>query len=399
MLPKSLPRIVQQHADETAILAIRRAALLTSDEADLSDLAQLDMVLSANLSGLALAEDSGWLFAMDALHDDPDPSTVFAPSYLSVLDQRDNRVGAVLEFVAQDPSLARSVALAMCFFGRTYAASLTDWYLEQPHETHKLVGLNMCGLLGHYPKQAIADALTGTTSLHVSAMNLVANAQLTDLLPAMPQPTEESGPAYHVVHAATVSLLQKTPTEQLVHIAKSDAPEATLALTVCGVLMHAAAAETYFGVFPWEQRAADHQIQLAGFMGDRTMMRWLLEQSALGANPDLLAQSFRRMTGRDLNDLLVGLATPAAPNPFDPEYAGRTEAPDFDQLAASLTAHVSDQFIVLNQSFNDQTYPGLLQNAPLGDRHMIVLRAQSMFGVSRKYDLDAPAAFQLSAMM
>ena len=78
-----IPIVIQQHAEEAAILWLRRDHAVGEPHYSLADLAKLDDQLEAHIDGLRIAGDDGWEICQQELSWE-EPGEVFAAAVLAL---------------------------------------------------------------------------------------------------------------------------------------------------------------------------------------------------------------------------------------------------------------------------------------------------------------------------
>jgi uncharacterized protein (TIGR02270 family) len=101
-----IPQVVSQHAEEAAILWLRRDWAVAQPHFSLADLTKLDDQLDAHLDGLRIAGEPGWETAEHELRWG-DPGEVFAAAILAFETGLSRRVHRVIED-ARGPSYAHA---------------------------------------------------------------------------------------------------------------------------------------------------------------------------------------------------------------------------------------------------------------------------------------------------
>ena len=104
--------VVEQHAEEAAVLWHLRAAAVGQPHYLAWELSKLDHRLDAHLDGLTVAGDDGWQFALEQLDAHAEPGETFACAYLAFAGGNQARIARVLQSAAV-PANARGVISAL----------------------------------------------------------------------------------------------------------------------------------------------------------------------------------------------------------------------------------------------------------------------------------------------
>jgi uncharacterized protein (TIGR02270 family) len=174
--------VAQQHADDAAILASNRMALVEAPHVRLDQLNRFDRRLAAHLDGLRIAADHGWALCEAAL-ETPSPGAVFAVAVRALEDRDHTRLsrivaltqavpesragllaafewieppqlqGTVASLLRDRDGFSRSVGVAACAAHRVAANIVGGEYLRDADSAVRARSLQAAGELG------VADAL------------------------------------------------------------------------------------------------------------------------------------------------------------------------------------------------------------------------------------------------
>ena len=104
--------VVEQHAENAAFLWTQRDRAVYAPNYSLSDLADLDERVEANLDGLRVASDVGWSLCETAL-ESQEPGEVFAAAVLAFGSGNEERIQKVLDVAVTESSLERAAISAL----------------------------------------------------------------------------------------------------------------------------------------------------------------------------------------------------------------------------------------------------------------------------------------------
>src|SRR2546422_641750 len=96
------PAVVQQHADDAAILASSRIALVEAPHHRLDQLDRFDRRLAAHFEGLRLSGDEGWALCEAAL-ENPSPGAVFTITVRALEDRDETRLAKIFALAQAVP--------------------------------------------------------------------------------------------------------------------------------------------------------------------------------------------------------------------------------------------------------------------------------------------------------
>src|SRR5256886_9955289 len=112
VLPMAITEIVEQHAEEAAILWARRDKAILAPNYSLKDLARLDERVEAHLDGLRVAGKVGWEVCESALQEGQ-AGEVFAAAALAFESNDAQRIKEVLACGTTNPASERAIISAL----------------------------------------------------------------------------------------------------------------------------------------------------------------------------------------------------------------------------------------------------------------------------------------------
>lgn len=107
-----IPEIIEQHAENAAFNWLLRDDAVHEPHYDLSELADLDERVEANIDGLRIAGDEGWAICEAAMALE-EPGEIFTAGVLAFESMDPGRMDAMLAAVELDDSLLRALVSAM----------------------------------------------------------------------------------------------------------------------------------------------------------------------------------------------------------------------------------------------------------------------------------------------
>lgn len=155
--------LVAQHADEAGALWLRRDEAVRAVDYSLSDLAEIDNRLDANLQGLRCAGDVG-LRACDGLLASGHPSDLFAPTVLALENADTARLGELLAIAEAAPLMARALFSAFGWVSPQFLKGVVATLLASSSAFARRVALAGCASHRVSPGEMLRDACTDTDS-------------------------------------------------------------------------------------------------------------------------------------------------------------------------------------------------------------------------------------------
>lgn len=132
--------VVEQHAEEAAVLWLLRDAAALAPHYDLAALADLDDRLDAHLDGLRVAGRGGWALCKQAL-DLAGPGEIFAAAILAFDPPDSARIGDVLDAAGDSPELARGLVSALGWLPLARAEGVAQELLMSSDPVRRRIGL------------------------------------------------------------------------------------------------------------------------------------------------------------------------------------------------------------------------------------------------------------------
>ncbi len=149
--------LVAQHADEAGALWLRRDEAVRAVDYSLSDLADIDDRLDANLQGLRCAGDAG-LRACDSSLASGHPSDLFAPTVLALENADAARLDALLAIAEAAPSMARALISAFGWVSPHYLTGVVATMLASSSAFVRRVALAACASHRVSPGDVLREA-------------------------------------------------------------------------------------------------------------------------------------------------------------------------------------------------------------------------------------------------
>ncbi len=332
--PTSRPAVavvVQQHAEEAAVLRHVRSVLVRAPHVGLDRLARLDERLAAHLDGLLVAGPAGRALCLAAL-ERPGAGEVFALAVLAV----EHRDRALLDrLLALWPALPDARRGLVSALGWVPAQALKGWVSEllaaSPGPELEL-GLEACRLHRVDPGAVLAKALDSPIpSLQAVAARAAGELGRVDLLPALlararaPAPAESEEAVLQAALAACLLGDRHDAMQTLAGVLHSQGPGIDRALPLVMAASTPAQAREWA---QWtSQRAQSAEagldaqrrlLRVVAWLGDMRFVPWLIGRMADPLSTRLAGEAFHWITGADLALLdLETLDPPAGVQPVD----------------------------------------------------------------------------------
>jgi uncharacterized protein (TIGR02270 family) len=138
-----VPAVVQQHADDVALLASNRMALVEAPHATLDRLNRFDRRLAAHLDGLRLAGAEGWALCEAAL-ETPSPGAVFTVAVRALEERDDTRLDRVVALAQAVPEACPGLLAAFEWIESTRLRGTVANVLQHRDGFKRMVGVAAC---------------------------------------------------------------------------------------------------------------------------------------------------------------------------------------------------------------------------------------------------------------
>ncbi len=333
--------VVQQHAEESAMLRHVRSVLVRAPHVGLLHLGRLDERIAAHLDGLAVAGRQGDALLLAAL-ERPGAGEVFALAVRALQSRNARLLDHVLDRADVLPDAARGIASALGWVSSADLQGVVRQLLDASQPARRALGLTACRLHQVDPGPVVEKALSHPDPVvRVAALRVAGAMGRLDLLERVRQAITDDSPDV-VREAATAACLlgDRRVALQVLGVAaqrNGEAADQALALLLAA-LEFGAASDWVRGLSRAAQAApADgarqrRLIRAFGWLGDARFVPWLIERMADPVTTRLAGEAFCWITGADLARMdLETLNAPALP-----------EQPDEDPLNDDVSLDEDD---------------------------------------------------------
>lgn len=304
-----IPVVVQQHAEESAMLRHVRSVLVRAPHVKLRHLRRLDDRIAAHLDGLAVAGRYGTQLCMAAL-EQAGAGEVFALA-VRVIDERDDRaMHRLVALAAALPDARRGLLSAFGWVSGSRLQGLVASLLASGDAPSRELAIGACRLHRVDPGPALADALDDRSPrVRAAAWRAAGELGRTDLLDQALASFGDADDEVAFQAAACASLLGNgdAALDALDAIAHR---EGALRTRAQEWLLVAAGFERARDILRRQAKAAAPEgahkrrlIRACGLAGDIHFVPWLVESMQDDAFARLAGESFSLITGADLSAL------------------------------------------------------------------------------------------------
>jgi uncharacterized protein (TIGR02270 family) len=146
--------VIEEHAEEAAILWLQRDAAVWAPDYNLHDLCELDERIEAHLDGLRIAGDAGWQIVKEQLVWE-EAGEVFTGAVLAFESGDEQRVGEVLESAMQSVELARGAISALGWLTYQQAQPHISKLIESDEPMRRRIGIAAAAVHRQNPGPAL----------------------------------------------------------------------------------------------------------------------------------------------------------------------------------------------------------------------------------------------------
>jgi len=318
-----IPAVLQQHADDAAVLASNRSRVVTAPDRRLPYLLRYDRRLAANLDGLHHAGEIGWALCESALAA-PSPGAIFTAA-VRALETRD------------EPRLEHVLSLTEAL-GREAIAGLVDAFawvepvrlqntvaglLHTPDPFRCMVGVAACAVHRVAPREE-SRLWREAPAVRARVLRMAGELGRVELLPLCRASIPEEDPEIQLWGSWSAVLLGDRDralsvlTDRVMQVGSEQSDGFRLALQAMSVsAAHATLQKLARVPADWRKVIAG-----SGISGDPAYVPWLIHRMADGKQARLAAEAFTLITGVDLGVEALDRPAPEA------RESGPTDDPD-----------------------------------------------------------------------
>lgn len=323
--------IIEQHAEDVMVCALRRAFALDAGHVDLVRLARLDELLMAHLDGLRVAGDAGLAAALARMSADTDGSA-FAPTWLAIERQDRARLQRVLALFGAAARVRSEVGPAlrwMVYENRAEPESILD---AAPTQEQRCLALMAFGPRQRDRSRDVLDGLANSSpEVRAEAARTAGRLGLVDLRDHLKAGLADPSPLCRFWFAASAVLLgnRGAALGVLGKFLLEPGPWRRTAWMLAGPVLDLGHAKTLLAELAVQPGARRQLVAAIGAVGCSDYVPWLIRQMAEPMLARGAGESFSRITGLDLARLDLDRAPPEA-LPSSPDEDAANENVDMN---------------------------------------------------------------------
>ncbi|HZF79085.1 MAG TPA: TIGR02270 family protein [Rubrivivax sp.] len=410
--------VVQQHAEEAAMLRHVRSVLVRAPHVGLLQLGRLDERLAAHLDGLAVAGPAGRALCLAAL-ERPGAGEVFALGVLALESDEPRLVDHLLALWPAVPEARRGLISAYGWVSASALKGVVQRLLASSPGPALELGIEACRLHQVDPGVVLSAALASPLpSISAVAARAAGELGRLDLLPALLR-TEAGEPeevAFWKKRSACLLGDRQQSLDDLIEIGTGNGPWADRALGVvmaAGTSAQAVELGQHMSALARRPDAAmtaqRRLIRTLALLGDLRFVPWLIARMSEPPLARLAAEAFSWITGANLALLdLETLQSPAQPElPDDADADGSLDEDDslpwpepkrvqawWDREQRTLHAAATDGRLFMGGAMTTQTAHQVLAEGTQRQRAHAALLACALQPGRPLFQVAAPASRQ-----
>lgn len=334
-----IPLVLQQCAEDVAVLRGTRALLVHSPHVQLHRLHRLDDRLAACLDGLAVASDIGLVLCLESL-EAPGVGATFMLG-MRALELKDAApLDRLFAIAAVEPAAERGLLSAFGWVSAQTLQGTIRTLLTSTDPAHQTVALAACAMHRVDPGPPLDAAFTATDiPLRTRAFRVAGDVGRIDLLPLLQaaaiRDSEPAEPRFWAARSAVLLGDRSSSLAWLTTLAEGTGPFSDAAaelflkaldLPTAHQHLRHCAAQTQADT-PAADQARRRLIRRCGITGDPHLIPWLIAQMTDLRLTRLAGEAFSMITGADLAWLDLDRKPPAGVD------LGPNDDPEDDNVA------------------------------------------------------------------
>ncbi len=313
-----IAEVIDRHAEDAALLWLRRNDAVQASHFNLPDLVRLDNQLEAHLDGLRVAEadmpGAAWVVCEHELAW-KESGEIFPAAILAWKSGIEQRIRTVMNVAANSYECSRPLVSSLAWLSEEEATPQIEHLLAHPEGFQRRMGLAACAVRRRDPGEAFTKALASSDkSLKTRALRAIGELARRDLLPAAKEALR-SGDAGSKFAAAwslarlsddseAIGALKKTVESQASGGDQLRYPEyascGARALQLVLRKMDAKAASKWLKKLAQNPKLVRQAVIGAGIVGTPDSVPWLLSLMSVPELARVAGEAFTMITGLDL---------------------------------------------------------------------------------------------------
>jgi uncharacterized protein (TIGR02270 family) len=294
--------VLQQHAEDAAVLHGTRTYLTHAGYTKLLHLRRADGRLAAHLDGLKIAGEHAWPLCAAALQT-PSSGAVFTASVRAIEDHRTDRLEQLFALTAAKPASRSGLWSALGWLEASQIGELAARLLASSHEAHRTAGLTAFALHHRDPGIAATRLFEDASPLvRARAWRAAGEIGLRELVSTAAAAIVDEDPACLFWASWSAVLLgdRHNALEMLASLAAVPGPFRKRAFQLVLQAKGVQSAHGWLSTVATDAASLRWLIRGAGWVGDPHYVPWLIGHMAEIKTTRLAGEAFSLITGLDL---------------------------------------------------------------------------------------------------
>lgn len=294
--------VIEQHAEDVMVCALRRAFAIDAGHVDLVRLARLDELMMAHLDGLRVAGGAGLEVALERMSADTDGSA-FAPTWLSIERKDRARLRRVLLLFGAAGRIRSEMGPALRWMVSENRAEPESIFDADPTDEQRCLALMSFGPRQRDRSLDVLEALANPSpAVRAEAARTAGRLGLVDLLDRLSAGLADPNPLCRFWFAASAVLLgnRGAGLDVVSKFLLEPGPLRRTAWMLAGPVLDLGRAKSLLGELAVQPGARRQLVAAIGAVGSGDYLAWLIRQMAEPAQARGAGESFSRIAGLDL---------------------------------------------------------------------------------------------------
>jgi uncharacterized protein (TIGR02270 family) len=295
--------VVKQHFEDAAFHWLLRNSAMEGAAYRLTDLADTDEKVDANLEGLSLAGEVGWRLSEEKL-DAPDPWELFVAAVMAFDSQDNKKLNRLYEIALPDQSLEQALTSALGWLPYAVVRNTIASFIISMKPAMRRLGIAGGAVHRMSSKQALLTAMNDSDyRTRARAIKAAGEHGFVDLVPGFIGHLEDEDDACRYYTAWSAALLGCTTElilSELQQVAMSGSKYAVTALKTAVLSMQKHHAKAWYRDLLCEPSGKHLAVIAAGVIGSPSLIPELIDFMANAELSRVSGEAFALITGVDL---------------------------------------------------------------------------------------------------
>lgn len=294
--------VLEQHAEEAAFLWSLRNDASMAPNYSLKELVDLDERLEANIEGLQIGANAGWL-CLHKLLEQEELGALFVMAVIALEGNDLSKVQLIYRKVEANHELSDELLAAFAWVDSCYLKNVIHDLLKSPSTFWQCLGLSVCVSHGANPKDYITYALKNdNVELKARALRAVGELGFKQYSAMLKDALKSNNEDCIFWAAWSLLLIKELGSAQpvLKKIAESSSTFSNEAFIIYIRSLNTKNAYEWLKGFARMPGRARYAVKATAAVGDPIFIPWLIKQMAMPELAQVAGESFSSITGVDI---------------------------------------------------------------------------------------------------